>query len=257
MTIDNIGRVGIGGTPSRSTTEIEEEAEATLRNWDSKDKKPTKAELVKRLTERNIGGGSAKLQVAGDAHFSGNVTARSIYRPESGCGGLLFSGNQNGPYILPLDNTGTTTDGVVDLGQQGSSTYRFKDAHFSGDISSRYVDVTGQVVGSSGRTGIAFSSGLIYPCVWTGSTPAGANSTVDFGSASYKWKDGHFSGTVYANGSPLTRVGDIIETFRTLKNAVSDETTVEGIKEALTNSLGGLIEKFEAMQSAATQEIES
>ena len=82
MRIDAQGRVGIGGTPSRSTKEIEEEAEATLRNWHSKDKKPTKAELIKRLAERTIGGGSAKLQVAGDGYFSGTVYGKVADVPD-------------------------------------------------------------------------------------------------------------------------------------------------------------------------------
>jgi len=134
MTIDALGRSGIGGYPSRSAKEIEEEAASTLANWVSKDKKPTKAELIKRLTERNIGGGDAILQVLGD---------------------------------------------------------------------------------------------------------------------------GYFSGDVYANGSPLTRTSDLIETLSTLREATQDETTLEGLRDSIGNAIGGLIEKFEAMQSAATQEIKS
>ena len=134
MMLDNAGRIGIGGSPSRSTKEIEDDAVATLATWDSKDKKPTKAELIKSLTERNIGGGTAKLQVDGD---------------------------------------------------------------------------------------------------------------------------GYFSGDVYANGSPLTRTSDLIETLSTLREATQDETTFEGLRDSIGNAIGGLIEKFEAMQSAATQEIKS
>jgi hypothetical protein len=99
VTIDANGRVGIGGQPSRSSKEIEEDAESTLASWKSHlddrlkaepkadkkavtleitghDKMPTKAELVERLTERNIGGGDAKLQVDGDGYFIGTVTTQ-------------------------------------------------------------------------------------------------------------------------------------------------------------------------------------
>jgi hypothetical protein len=50
-------------------------------------------------------------------------------------------------------------------------------------------------------------------------------------------------------------VSDLIETLSTLRNATKDETTIEGLRDAIGNAVGGLIEKFEAMQSTATQEI--
>ena len=139
MRLDDQNRVGIGGAPSRSTKEIEEEAEATLRNWDSKDKKPTKAELIKQLTERTIGGGTAKLQVAGDGYFSGTV-----------------------------------------------------------------------------------------------------NST-----------------RMIADGHLVMSTRDIIETLHTLREATKDETTLEGLRDSIGNAVGGLIERFEAMQAqVGTQEIQ-
>lgn len=52
----------------------------------------------------------------------------------------------------------------------------------------------------------------------------------------------------------FVKPSDVAEAFTTLQKALSDEDTLEGVKSALTNSLGGLIEKFEAMQSAVTQE---
>lgn len=49
-------------------------------------------------------------------------------------------------------------------------------------------------------------------------------------------------------GNPATvSPSSIVEAFTTLQTAVADEDTVEGIKTALTNALGGLIEKFEGM----------
>jgi hypothetical protein len=154
MRIDASGSVGIGGTPSRSADEIAKEAKDTLAGWKSSfdanlkeepkaDKKavtleitggefdtfPTEPTLVERLTERNIDGGDALLQVAGDGYVSGTVNAN------------------------------------------------------------QFVDANGPIVSAFTMT----------------------------------------------------------EAFRKIKNAVSDETTVEGIKESLTNVLGGLIEEFEAI----------
>jgi len=104
MLIDEDGRVGIGGQPgTRSAAEIAKEAKDTLARWKSTfdermkaepkaDKKavtleitgdefstfPTEEALVEKLTARNIGGGNALLQVAGDGYFSGTVNATTI-----------------------------------------------------------------------------------------------------------------------------------------------------------------------------------
>jgi len=173
MHIDASGRVGIGGEPSRSAEEIAKEAKDTLARWKStfderlkaepkSDKKaitleitrdefdtlPTEKALVERLQERDIGGGNAKLQVAGGGYFSGAVN--------------------------------------------------------SGE-----VDVTG---------------------------------------------DGYFSGEVHAddflrNGVPVPTAKDLIETLSTLREATRDETTLEGLRDALSDAIGGLIQKFEAQIS--------
>ena len=61
--------------------------------------------------------------------------------------------------------------------------------------------------------------------------------------------DAFFHGNVYKNGStPLISARDMIEAFTTLRNAVRDEETVENLRESITNCIGGLIEKWEAME---------
>ena len=62
-------------------------------------------------------------------------------------------------------------------------------------------------------------------------------------------------GSITKNGStPLISARDLIETLHTLREATKDETTIKGLRDAIGNAVGGLIEKFEAMQ-AQTQEI--
>ncbi len=63
------------------------------------------------------------------------------------------------------------------------------------------------------------------------------------------------TGSLYVNGTPKIGTSELIETLSTLRNATKDETTLEGLRDAIGNAVGGLIEKFEAMQSTATQEI--
>lgn len=53
------------------------------------------------------------------------------------------------------------------------------------------------------------------------------------------------SGQVIIGEKQVSFADDLVEAFTALQAAVADEDTVQGLKSALTNSLGGLIEKFE------------
>lgn len=66
-----------------------------------------------------------------------------------------------------------------------------------------------------------------------------------------------FSGTVSDSAGPLMSSRNLIETLSTLRTATQDETTLEGLRDAIGNAIGGLIEKFEAMQESVKQEASS
>lgn len=53
------------------------------------------------------------------------------------------------------------------------------------------------------------------------------------------------SGQVIIGEKQISFADDLVEAFTTLQSAIKDESTLEGVKGALTNALGGLIEKFE------------
>lgn len=53
------------------------------------------------------------------------------------------------------------------------------------------------------------------------------------------------SGQVIIGEKQVSFADDLVEAFTALQSAVADEDTVQGLKSALTNALGGLIEKFE------------
>ena len=55
------------------------------------------------------------------------------------------------------------------------------------------------------------------------------------------------------NGVPVIDAKGLISTLSTLRNATKDETTLEGMRDALADAIGGLIEGFE--HEIATQEI--
>ena len=137
------------------------------------------------------------------------------------------------------------------------------DATFSGSVNAAGLVVNGNIIynNSASGHGIRFNTLAenILPINNTGSL---TTDVTDIGGSANKFKNGYFSGSVtstrmIADGHLVMSTRDLIETLSTLRNATKDETTLEGLRDAIGNAVGGLVEKFEAMQSAATQEIES
>ena len=241
---------------------------------------PTEEALAEWMETRAAGD---KLQV------NGNITA--ITGPGSFgtvSGNRFVSANQAGfvgrtgannglPYILPVDGDGNISDDAVSLGRtttEGSgNNHRFRDAHFSGTVNAGGISATGTVnavggvnVGADpGVTGIRlYASGAIYARMASTSTNQlfrGYGGT-DLTSWINSKGDANFSGTVEANqftrnGVPVPTTVDLIKTLTTLRNATKDETTLEGLRDAIGNAIGGLIEEFEAMQDqVSTQDIQ-
>jgi hypothetical protein len=124
-------------------------------------------------------------------------------------------------------------------------------AKLGNDIScsGRFISGTECFVG--GSIGLKFdsNSSSVVPVDEMGRPKVG----IDLGSTAAKFKDGDFTGEVRAtafvgDGSQLTGTVStkaLVNAFQSIQMAVSNETTVAGIKKALTNSLGGLIEKLE------------
>lgn len=76
---------------------------------------------------------------------------------------------------------------------------------------------------------------------------------VQFGDAELRVRAVSAEDYLDADGFPIMRnvlsLSSMVDAFTTLQTAVADEDTLEGVKTALTNALGGLIEKFEGMQN--------
>jgi hypothetical protein len=273
MRIASDGRVGIGGTPSRSTKEIEDDAVSTLASLtqisemlkaepkaDKKavtleitghDKLPTKAELIRRLTERNIGGGSAKLQVLGDGYFSGTVNAgvtaikdNRIYDTARNTG-IIFDATR---CVIPCDGAGASATGEISIGRV---EWKFKDAYFSGTVNAGELRSPIWNSGVNTQGGLRLNSaGGLGPTDHLGNNTDGA---MDLGRNTSRFKDAYFSGDVSCstiNGALPFNTRNIIETLSTLRAATQDETTLEGLRDSIGNAIGGLIEKFEAMADA-------
>jgi hypothetical protein len=243
--IDADGKVGIGGGPgTRAVADYIDQAKARIKSWTAAiktkldeepkaDKKavtlevtddafeviPTEDLVAEWMAERAIGGGNAKLQVAGDSYFSNSVSVGTDGAATTISNGAIYRTNRSDRSgislgtgnIFACDYQGAATDGVTDL---GSSTYKWKDAHFSGTVNSDGGYFTGAIEVVSGHTrltgsalydqtgkgggdvGIRFQSGAVVAASGSGSA---AGDTKDLGSAATRWRDGHFSGTIYGN----------------------------------------------------------
>jgi hypothetical protein len=222
VTVDNLGRMGVGGTPGSMMVEALERMEE-----DGELARPV-ADL---LSERDVDQTTASLQVQGNVFVTDElatvnaITTRFGKVSEAKIDGTNWHGTDpsRGGLSLqtsgvhPVDNTVTRTNGVYDL---GASSYRFRDGQFSrtvriGDTSSDDLVVNG-VNGKmwrSGMFGLEFhQSGALCPTSGTGQVSAGATHNLfDLGGSNRRWRDGYFGGTVYAtkfvgDGSGLTNL---------------------------------------------------
>jgi len=154
--------------------------------------------------------------------------------------------------------------GNFHISKQGSPALTIDssgDATFSGSVNAAGLVVNGNIIynNSASGHGIRFNTLAenILPINNTGNL---TTDVTDIGGSANKFKNGYFSGSVtstrmIADGHLVMSTRDLIETLSTLRNATKDETTLEGLRDAIGNAVGGLVEKFEAMQSTATQEI--
>jgi hypothetical protein len=220
--IDSTGRVGIGGEPgTRTIDEAKALAKTKLTAWKAEVKKrtaeqpeastqeitlevtdgdfgvmPTEQALVDFLQERAIGGGDAKLQVAGDGYFSGQVQSGNgqIVRPSTNTG-LFFNDQRFTPCTAA---TGSYLDATLDLGKTDA---RWKDGYFSDS-----VNVTGGAL-KARNNNITLTSDTIAGYLAIGGTEYYSWNANDFrpqldaaynlGDSDAQWKDGYFSGTIY------------------------------------------------------------
>lgn len=108
----------------------------------------------------------------------------------------------------------------------------------------------------SGTGGIAFSSDNGPEITPLGNNGLQNDAQMNFGRPAYRFKNGYFSGTVTLRSGVAVGSRDFIETLKTLRDATKDETTLEGLRDAIGDAIGGLIQKFEALQAEAKEKLE-
>jgi hypothetical protein len=215
---------------------------------------------------------SLTIDAGGNATFGGNVEATTYNVNTVG----HFYKSADGRLGIRTRKDDATNTHYFNFGENGSteaifyatqqnlrlSTGSNKDTtglviNSSGDATLSGTVSANNVKGSGGRSGLLFDSSVNVVPTLNGSPVSGQTN---LGTSANRW--GTVFGTVGRLGTVITDTGvaistrDLIETLATLREATKDESTIEGLRDAIGNAVGGLIEKFEAMQSTATQEID-
>lgn len=206
--------------------------------------------------------GSTKFQsdvlVEGDLEVNGNVTSGGV--PVSSGG--LPDGELEGQFA--------TWDATDSMWKPQTGIFANRNMGNNGDSRDFYVAEgmsTFEVHLASGLQSIQLGTPTAQfegPKTWFGFHKPQLYAYIDVNDGSgkvtalkLKTDSATFSGTVSDSAGPLMSSRNLIETLSTLRTATQDETTLEGLRDAIGNAIGGLIEKFEAMQESVKQEASS
>ena len=194
----------------------------------------------------------------GDATFSGVVSA-GVADTSTTAGGVTIGSESNG--IVRINTPAGASHEAFQIFRGPNKNIHFSalgNATFSGTVDASVLKTNVMKISSrniaSDHFGLQFGSSLaLTPCAADNSN---TNGVASLGLSSSRFKDCFLTGSVVSTRHGVS-VGtrDLIETLATLRIATQDETTIEGLRDSISNAIGGLIEKFEAMQTASTQEI--
>jgi len=230
MCIDSNSNVGIGAEPS-SQLHISNN-EITAYNGSSTDGQLSSGATV--LIQQDGG--------------SNNAQAQLVFQPRTGYAyNRIVSSGGSAPFMTFCINNSEAmridASGNVGIGMDPDGS----DAKLqvSGKISSDWQVGVGADTPQGGPPGARLhNQGSVYAyrevgdvSVWRGFGDGDVTSKIQSNG------DATFSGTVYANGSPLTRTVDLIKTLSTLRKATMDET--QDIRESLRSAIDELVEGFE------------
>jgi hypothetical protein len=190
---------------------------------------------------------------SGNATFTGSVTSNDskVAAFRGADGGYVAMDITNPKGMGIYINSGN--DSTVEILENG-------DATFSGSVSAEELKATNAYIKTAsvgGNTGTALGSidgFLLLNNGFTSFQPS-VDDKLDLGKVDGRFKNAHFSGSVNSNflrsqrviqdGSPVVDAKGLIKTLTTLRNATKDETTIKGLRDAIGNAIGGLIEEFE------------
>jgi hypothetical protein len=201
----------------------------------------------------------------GAAVTSDSVKTNSVHSGVSGRAGVLFGSSAQ---VLPCDHNGNPVDDTADLGRKSD---RFRQGWFSKAVSgsafktfnvddgSDVLTIFGRTIYSENGIGFYFPSGgtnTILPC--RSSDGDTTDGIVSLGNNIKRFKNLFLTGSVlpggylYQNGGEAVLSVDVLlDAFKELRTATADESSVETLRDAMSNCLGGLIERLEGIKHDA------
>ena len=201
----------------------------------------------------------------GAAVTSDSVKTNSVHSGVSGRAGVLFGSSAQ---VLPCDHNGNPVDDTADLGRKSD---RFRQGWFSNAVSgsafktfnvddgSDVLTIFGRTIYAEDGNGFYFPSGgtnTILPC--RSSDGDTTDGVVTLGNNIKRFKNLFLSGSVlpggylYQNGGEVVLSVDVLlDAFKELRTATADESSVETLRDAMSNCLGGLIERLEGIKHDA------
>ena len=218
--------------------------------------------------------------VGGNATFSGTVSASSFETPEANGNHFSLSaanfteadtGTEIAYYGMTLDASvdywtrfsGYTGVAFYTNGLKRMSIDAAGDATFSGTVSASQYIINGTRL-TGANNGLIFgynANGNTHQLLPTDSNGTLSNGVLNLGASGNRYKN--IYGTtarmdiVIQDGSPVIDARGLIKTLSTLRNATKDETTIKGLRDAIGNAIGGLIEEFESQIAAMPAEDEA
>jgi len=216
MTIDAAGNVGIGtGDPAR-ILHVERDGQADL--------------MLRDTSSYSLGTGPAVIFQGKDTREA-NVQFGAIYG--------VANGSNSGELTFETRNSGSSEERMrIDASGDLilSHPAGIYGRRSSGDLALKLI---GYVPGTDDVELVATNKWILKNGSGAELLKADSSGRVDI------------TGSLYVNGTPKIGTVDMIKAFSKLRDAVKDEDTVESLRESITNCIGGLIEEWESMQSAA------
>lgn len=208
---------------------------------------------------------SLTIDSSGDATFSGKVSIGDtsirnkeqlhIIGTDGPCTGPYANQQVAGKDFLVVENNGNSN--IVLLGAGGSfPSIKFNVETNNGNPNSLTGAYANAIIGydSANDRGPCFKIGMQN---FDENDNSGWPANQAFELRPANGGTLRIEGGIFIQQTPVATTRHIIETLHTLREATKDETTIKGLRDAIGNAVGGLIEKFEAMQnSAVTQDIQ-
>jgi hypothetical protein len=214
------------------------------------------------------GNDALTIDAGGDATFPGNrvyigsEANSQIQFMKDGSNYLDFRGKLIMRHRYAAD--GGPNVNIMEVGADGNSKFSgpvgatsFKTVNM--DDGSNVLTIFGRTIYSEGGNGFHFSSGgtnTILPCrSGDGDTTDGV---VSLGNNIKRFNNLFLTGSVlpggylYQNGGEVVLSVDVLlDAFKELRTATADESSVETLRDAMSNCLGGLIERLEGIKHDA------